>query len=58
MALKQRPQTMTEAVKIVSDLMLRQSQIDQLRYMRDTQGQAFADQVKARVVEAGQVRKK
>lgn len=49
---------MNEAVKIVSDLMLRQSQIDQLRFMRDTQGQAFADQVKAKVVEAGQVRKK
>lgn len=50
--------TMAEAVEIVSNQMTRISQLRQLQFMRETQGEKFAEQVKAKVVAAGGVRKK
>lgn len=50
--------TMKEAVEIVSSQMTRLGQVRQLLFMRETQGEKFAEQVKAKVVAAGGVRKK
>jgi hypothetical protein len=49
---------MSHAVEIIGQQLTRQSQIEQLRFMRETQGEQFAQQVKAKVVAANQVRKK
>ena len=54
----QRWPTMAEAVEIVSAQMTRLGQYRQLQFMRETQGDKFADQVKAKVIAAGGVRKK
>jgi hypothetical protein len=50
--------TMEQAVDIVSQQILKSSQVAQLRYMRQTQGEAFAQQVKAKVVANGKAAKK
>lgn len=55
---KQRLPTMSEAVDIVAQQMTLNGQVRQLRFMRETQGEAFANQVKAKVVAAGGARKK
>ena len=49
--------TLDEAVHIVSTQITKASQIAQLRFMRSTQGEDFAQQVKAKVVAAGKVKK-
>lgn len=54
----QRWPTMAESVEIVSSQLTRLGQMRQLQFMRETQGDKFADQVKAKVVAAGGVRKK
>jgi len=54
----QRWPTMAEAVEIVSTQMTRLGQVRQLQFMRETQGEKFAQQVKDRVVAAGEVRKR
>ena len=50
--------TMAQAVEIVGMQLSRSEQANQLRYMRETQGEAFAQQVKAKVVAAGKARVK
>lgn len=50
--------TIAEGVEIVSSQMTRLGQMRQLQFMRETQGEAFAQRVKDRVVAAGEVRKK
>ena len=50
--------SMTEAVEIIGQQLSRSGQARQLRHMRETQGEAFAQQVKAKAVQAGKVRKK
>ena len=50
--------TFDQAVDIVSQQILKSSQVAQLRYMRETQGDAFAQQVKAKVIAAGKAAKK
>lgn len=54
----QRWPTMAESVEIVSSQMTRLGQMRQLQFMRETQGEAFAQQVKAKVVQAGKARTK
>lgn len=49
--------SMDEAVSIVSSQLTKSGQIAQLRFMRSTQGNDFAQQVKAKVVAAGKVRR-
>lgn len=50
--------SMTEAVEIIGQQLSRSGQARQLRHMRETQGEEFAQQVKAKAVQAGKVRKK
>ena len=50
--------TMAQAVDIIGMQLTLGEQIRQLRYMRETQGDAFAQQVKAKVVQAGKARTK
>lgn len=50
--------TFEQAVDIVSQQILKSSQVAQLRYMRETQGDAFAQRVKAKVVADGKAAKK
>ena len=47
---------MAQAVEIIGMQLSRSEQANQLRYMRETQGEAFAQQVKAKVVAAGKAR--
>ena len=49
---------MAQAVEIVGMQLSRSEQANQLRCMRETQGEAFAQQVKAKVVAAGKARVK
>ena len=49
---------MARAVEINGMQLSRSEQANQLRYMRETQGEAFAQQVKAKVVAAGKARAK
>ena len=49
---------MKEAIEIITNCIDRREQIRQLSFMRETQGEAFAQRVKDRVVAAGEVRKK
>ncbi len=49
---------MAQAVEIIGMQLSRSEQANQLRYMRETQGDAFAQQVKAKVVAAGKARTK
>jgi hypothetical protein len=46
-----------EAVAIVSNQMTKAGQVAQLRFMRQTQGDIFAQNVKNKVVAAGKVKK-
>ena len=50
--------TMAQAVEIIGMQLSRSEQANQLRYMRETHGDAFAQQVKAKVVAAGKARTK
>ena len=50
--------TMAQAVEIISMQLTLGEQIRQLQFMRETQGDAFAQQVKAKVVQAGKARAK
>ena len=50
--------TMEQAVDIVSQQITRSGQAAQLRFMRETQGDKFAQQVKAKVIAEGKARKK
>ena len=50
--------TMAQAVEIIGMQLSLGEQIRQLRFMRETQGDAFAQQVKAKVVAAGKARTK
>lgn len=50
--------TMAQAVEIIGMQLSRSEQANQLRYMRETQGDEFAQQVKAKVVAAGKARGK
>ena len=50
--------TMAQAVEIISMQLTLGEQIRQLQFMRETQGDAFAQQVKAKVVAAGKARVK
>ena len=50
--------TMAQAVEIIGMQLSLSEQANQLRYMRETQGEAFAQQVKAKVVAAGKARVK
>ena len=49
---------MAQAVEIIGMQLSLSEQANQLRYMRETQGDAFAQQVKAKVVAAGKARVK
>ena len=49
---------MAQAVDIISMQLTLGEQIRQLQFMRETQGDAFAQQVKAKVVQAGKARVK
>ena len=53
-----RNPTMKEAIDIVTNCIDRREQIRQLSFMRETQGEAFAQQVGAKVKAAGGVKKK
>jgi len=53
-----RNPTMKEAIEIVTNCIDRREQIRQLSFMRETQGEAFAQQVGAKVKAAGGVKKK
>lgn len=55
---KQTLPTMAQAVEIIGTQILRKSQESQLRFMAETQGEKFANQVWAKAVEAGKVRSK
>lgn len=50
--------TMARAVEITGMQLSLSEQANQLRYMRETQGDTFAQQVKAKVVAAGKARVK
>lgn len=50
--------TMDQAVDIVSQQMTKSGQASQLRFMRETRGDAFAQQVKTKVIAAGKAVKK
>ena len=50
--------TMAQAVEITGMQLSLSEQANQLRYMRETQGDAFAQQVKANVVADGKARTK
>lgn len=50
--------TMAQAVEIIGMQLTLGEQIRQLRFMADNQGDAFAQQVKAKVVQAGKARTK
>ena len=50
--------TIAQAVEIIGMQLSRSEQANQLRYMRETPGEAFAQQVKAKVVAAGKARVK
>lgn len=50
--------TMAQAVEIIGMQLSLSEQANQLRHMRETQGEAFAQQVKAKVVAAGKARVK
>ena len=50
--------TMAQAVEIIGMQLTLGEQIRQLRFMAETQGEAFAQQVKAKVVAAGKARTK
>ena len=50
--------TIDQAVDIVAQQMTKSGQAAQLRFMRETQGEKFAQQVKAKVIAAGKAVKK
>lgn len=50
--------TMAQAVEIISMQLTLGEQIRQLQFMREMQGDTFAQQVKAKVVAAGKARTK
>jgi hypothetical protein len=50
--------TVLQAVEIVGMQITRKSQSEQLRFMAETQGRGFAEQVAAKVKAAGKVAKK
>lgn len=52
-----RNPTMVEAVEIISRCISRREQIRQLQFMEETQGRAFAEQVRDKVKAAGKVKK-
>ena len=56
--MSERLPSMDQAVDMVSLLILKASQASMLRYLRDTQGDAFAQQVKAKVIAAGKAAKR
>jgi len=56
--IKSRLPTMQEAVEIIGMQLSKSGQARQLRYMEETQGREFAEQVKAKVIGAGKGRKK
>ena len=49
---------MNEAIEIITNCIDRREQIRQLSFMRETQGEEFAQQVGAKVKAAGGVKKK
>lgn len=53
-----RNPTLEEAVAIIGQQLTRSSQAAQLRFMRDNQGDEFAQRVKANVIAAGKARKR
>ena len=55
---KTRLPTMKEAVEIITNCIDRREQMRQLSFMRETQGQEFAQQVHDKVKAAGGVKRK
>jgi hypothetical protein len=55
---KSRLPTMTESVEIITNCIDRREQGRQLSFMRQTQGDEFAEKVYAKVKAAGGVKKK
>jgi len=49
--------TMAQAVEIIGQQITLSGKLAQLRFMRETQGEAFAQQVKAKAIEAGVLKK-
>lgn len=49
---------MKEAIEIVTNCIDRREQIRQMSFMRETQGDEFAEQVHAKVKAAGGIKKK
>ncbi len=56
--MSERLPSMDQAVDIVSQQMTKSGQASQLRFMRSTQGEKFAQQVKAIVIAMGKAVKK
>lgn len=56
--IKTRLPSVAEAIEIIGKQLSKSEQANQLRFMAETQGRAFAEQVKAKVVAARMVAKK